>query len=246
MLLLGTSSLTGPTDIVEGTLQVDGSQPDSAVSVGGTLSGTGSVGAITNDGGTISPRRWSARNLDANRRRIRTVVASGSSSVAIERPGRGLGYDQLAATGTVNLSEGTFDAALGLARAAAGDSFTVITSTSPIVGTFIGLPQGASLQIGSVPFAINYAGGTSGDDVVLTPSIASIVPTQLVVTAEPPGSATAGGPFGLAVSVEDGSGDIDSSYTGSVVLALASGTGTLGGTTSLNVVDGVATSPTLT
>ena len=46
-LLLGKSDLTGPTYIPYGTLDVDGSQPESAVTVTGTLGGTGTVSAIT-------------------------------------------------------------------------------------------------------------------------------------------------------------------------------------------------------
>ena len=45
-----------------------------------------------------------------------------------------------------------------------------------------------------------------------------------MVTTQPPASVTANAPFGLTVSAEDGSGKIDTTYTGPVTLALSGGT----------------------
>jgi DNA-binding beta-propeller fold protein YncE len=66
--------------------------------------------------------------------------------------------------------------------------------------------------------------------------------TQLVVTVQPPGTVTPGVAFGLTVSAEDANGNVDTSFTGNVALALASNPGgaTLGGTTSMNAANGVA------
>ena len=63
------------------------------------------------------------------------------------------------------------------------EQFTIIKSTAPIVGTFDGLPEGASLTIGNTPFTISYHGG-DGNDVVLTqvvaaaPTVTGISPIQ--------------------------------------------------------------------
>ncbi len=72
--------------------------------------------------------------------------------------------------------------------------------------------------------------------------------TQLVITAEPPSSVTAGSEFGLTVSVENGSGDVLTNYSGDVTITLASnpGTGTLGGTFALPVTNGTASFSDLT
>ena len=72
--------------------------------------------------------------------------------------------------------------------------------------------------------------------------------TQLVVTTQPPGSVTAGSGFGLVVTAEDGFGNVDSSFTGSVTLALANNPdgATLGGTVTVNAGAGVATFTGLT
>ena len=73
-------------------------------------------------------------------------------------------------------------------------------------------------------------------------------PTSLVVTAQPPGSVTAGSGFGLTVTAEDSSGNVDTSFNGTVTVALASNPGgaTLGGTLTATAQDGVATFSDLT
>jgi fibronectin-binding autotransporter adhesin len=54
---------------------------------------------------------------------------------------------------------------------APSDSYTIINNagSSPVAGTFNGLPQGASLLVGGKTFYINYKGG-DGNDVVITTS----------------------------------------------------------------------------
>ena len=46
-------------------------------------------------------------------------------------------------------------------------------------------------------------------------------PAQLVITAQPPSSVTAGAGFGLTVSVEDSYGNAEPTYDGNVSVALA-------------------------
>jgi hypothetical protein len=72
--------------------------------------------------------------------------------------------------------------------------------------------------------------------------------TYLVVTAQPPATASAGAGFGLAVQAEDIAGNIDSTFTGNVTVALAANPGgsTLGGTLTVTAVNGVATFTNLT
>jgi streptogramin lyase len=66
---------------------------------------------------------------------------------------------------------------------------------------------------------------------------------HFVVTQPPPSSLTAGSPFGLTVQAEDSSGSLDSSFNGTVTVALANNPGvtTLGGTLSVTASGGVAT-----
>ena len=67
-------------------------------------------------------------------------------------------------------------------------------------------------------------------------------PTQLAVTTQPPGSVTAGDGFGIVVAVENGAGDADIDFTGTVTIALANNPGgdTLKGTLTATVNQGVA------
>ncbi len=79
-------------------------------------------------------------------------------------------------TGTVTLAGSTLSRSLGFTPTN-GETFTIIKSTAPIVGTFSGLAEGASLTINNIPFHITYEGG-DGHDVVLTQA----VQTALTVT----------------------------------------------------------------
>ena len=67
--------------------------------------------------------------------------------------------------------------------------------------------------------------------------------SQLAVTQEPPATVTAGTPFGLTVDAEDNSGNLLSSFNGSVTLTLANSPSgaVLGGTLTTTAVNGVAT-----
>ena len=93
-------------------------------------------------------------------------------------------------------------------------------------------------------FQANYQGG-DGNDLVLT-DIAG-PGTQLAVISQP-STVTAGIGFGFTVAVEDAQGDIATSYTGSVTVALAVNPGgsTLGGTVVVSVANGVASFSGLT
>jgi FKBP-type peptidyl-prolyl cis-trans isomerase 2/regulation of enolase protein 1 (concanavalin A-like superfamily) len=77
---------------------------------------------------------------------------------------------------------------------------------------------------------------TSGITVTAAPAV------QLVVTAQPPSSVTAGSPFGLVVAAEDGFGNVDPTFSGSVTAALLNNPagGTLGGPLTVPASAGVA------
>src|SRR5207245_1807587 len=73
-------------------------------------------------------------------------------------------------------------------------------------------------------------------------SVTAGTATQLVVTTQPPTSATAGNPFGLAVKAEDAYGNVDPTYSGTISLAIGSnpGGGTLSGTLTASASSGSA------
>ncbi len=185
----GTSpNFTGPTTVTGGTLEVDGSQPNSpiAVETGAILSGSGTVDTVTTTSASVSPGDGSGI-LTA----LGDVTFDSASTFLVEldgaNPGAG-GYDQLNVTGTVTLNESTLSPSLGFTPTN-GETFTIIKSTAPIVGTFSGLAEGSSLTINNVPFHITYEGG-GGHDVVLTQAVQ---PAPMVTGLSPTSGPGAGG-----------------------------------------------------
>ncbi len=71
---------------------------------------------------------------------------------------------------------------------------------------------------------------------------------QLVVTQQPPGTVSAGTGFGLTVDVDDSSGNLETSYNGSVTVGLGNNPNgaSLGGTLTVTANQGVATFSGLT
>ena len=66
------------------------------------------------------------------------------------------------------------------------------------------------------------------------------VTPNLVVTTPPPASVAVNAPFSLTVTAEDGSGNVATTYTGPVTLALSGGTSgaVFGGTQTVTAVNG--------
>jgi hypothetical protein len=88
--------------------------------------------------------------------------------VEIYGPVLGSDYDQLHAQGTVALNNAILAInAIDFAMSGA-DQFIIIDNdgTNAINGTFTGLPEGATVNVGTNQLKITYAGGT-GNDVVL-------------------------------------------------------------------------------
>lgn len=87
-------------------------------------------------------------------------------------------YDRVIVNGTVTLGGATLNLTSAFAPVA-GNTFTIIENdgSDAVSGTFAGLAQGASINIGSTVYTISYTGGT-GNDVVLT--TASIGPCSAV------------------------------------------------------------------
>jgi len=179
MTIAGNSpTFTGSTTANSGTLLVNGSQPGSAVFVnsGSILGGTGTVGAVTTTGGTVSPGDSPGiLNVQGNA----TLDPAATFVAELNGPTPGTGFDQLNVTGAVNLNGSTLSRSLGTGfTPPGGESFSIIRSTAPIIGTFNGLAEGAVLVIGGHPFKISYAGGT-GHNVVLT-VIGPVQPPQIL------------------------------------------------------------------
>jgi fibronectin-binding autotransporter adhesin len=165
LTLSGTSTFTGGTTVNAGTLLVNGTIPGPVVVNGGaTLGGTGTVsGSVTvNAGGTLAP------GLSPGITNTGNLVLAGIFLVEIEGTTIGTQYDNTNVAGTVNVAGATLTLA-GAYVPVPGNVFTIIANdgADPVVGTFAGLAEGATVTLNGATLRITYAGGT-GNDVVLT------------------------------------------------------------------------------
>jgi autotransporter-associated beta strand protein len=133
---------------------------------GGTLGGGGKIGTLlVKSGATLAPSSTTTQILKTG-----SVTFSTGSTFAVTLNGTtaGTDYDQLSVIGKVNLAGATLSVNLAFTPSIGG-AFTLIQNDGidAVVGTFAGLPQGATLVLNGITFQISYVGGT-GNDVVLT------------------------------------------------------------------------------
>ena len=156
------------TNVTTGVVQINNSLPQTtnyAVS-GGTLKGTGAIGALTGTGtGIIAPGNSPGQVTTTN------LSLTSTNTLQIELTGTtpGTQYDQIVVNpGTVTLD----NAILTLSSTYAGSAgavFTIIDNQgiAAIGGTFVGLPEGSVISTSGRAYKISYVGGT-GNDVTLT------------------------------------------------------------------------------
>lgn len=189
----GLNAGTGNVNLGAGTLLVNGSSTATLVRAnGGTLGGTGTLGAVQiNTGATLapgtSPGVTNTGNLNLAAGSTTTMEIGGTS------PGTGAGFhDQINVTGTATidptatLSMVTF----GGFAPSAGDSFVLINNdgVDPITGTFQGLAEGAQVTgfLGSTLLGqVSYVGGDGNDLVVTAIPTADLAVSKTVSDAAP-------------------------------------------------------------
>jgi autotransporter-associated beta strand protein len=173
MVLTGANTHTGSTSIMQGILTINGSEVGPVVVADATaqLDGTGTVAFLTAfgfvDPGFAEPGIF---NVSADAQ----IAAGATLSIQIFGPTVGTLYDQLNVAGTVTLG-GNLRVFLGPPAPLPpfvpplGSTFTIVNNggADAVVGTFAGLPEGATFTVASTTFRISYVGGT-GNDVVLT------------------------------------------------------------------------------
>lgn len=149
-----------------GRLELEQSLSSTLITGNGLFGGT-----IHSTAGAIAPGPGPARLT------IRELLLDGDShptstrpSVQIELNGLepGISYDQLVVTVGLTIDFARMEALVGF-DPLHGDSFHIFDNQflAPVVGTFEGLPQGATFMAGGYELMIDYLGG-DGNDIVLT------------------------------------------------------------------------------
>lgn len=181
LTLTGVNSYPGPTQVNQGALALGPGASIAAsvltsVNLNGTLSGSGTVGALKVNGGILSPGFGPGVLNSGN-----TEFAGGLFAAELNAPLlAGLDYDQLNVTGTVSITQLT---ELGIVlnyNAAQGDNFTLVSNdgvdlvTLGSLFTYSGAPVVENVPFGpfsnpngSLAFSLDYMGG-DGNDVVLS------------------------------------------------------------------------------
>ena len=172
LVLTGTGSYTGDTNVNGGTMQVDGDISASDVvyvNPGATLAGTGTVPAPSVGGdGTVAPGDGGPGILNA----VGFGMSPNSTATFdIDGPTAGSGYSQVVVSGSnsIVIDDATLSLDLGYTPAI-GTQFTLInnTTTANLIGAFDGLPQNGTFTEGNTTFTISYTGGVNDNSVVLT------------------------------------------------------------------------------
>ncbi len=195
--LRAANTYTGATIVNAGTLSIEMSQIQSPVTVnsGGTISGAnaGHMGALTVlPGGTVHPGAIITVEGDLS-------LAAGSSYLVDLVASQS--FDRVAVTGAVDLGGSTLTVSEQFA-AAISETFNIVLNLGslPVVGTFAGLPEGATFSVGGSLYSISYVAG-DGNDVSLTrvaggvtataTATATVTPTATATTTPPTATPTA-------------------------------------------------------
>ncbi len=139
------------------------------------------------------------------------------------------------------------NAGLLIATSTAAVTASVASGTGVLGGTLTvnavnGVATFTNLQLtGSGAHTLSFASAGLVSATSASISITAGAPTQLTITTQPAG-AVSGAPFTTqpVIAIRDAGGNQTTS-TGAVSVAIASGTGVLSGTTTVNAVNGVAT-----
>ena len=165
---------TGDIIVDGGILVLNGSigsgAPGQTLGVGGgltrTLKGSGSFDGKVRVQGTFAPGNspgiFSTGDFEL------TATGTLESELGGSGLNPGVDYDQVDVTGTVTLA-GSLDTILYSNITSTVDEFVIINNdgADSVIGTFVGLAEGATIVDGPISYTVSYVGG-DGNDVTLT------------------------------------------------------------------------------
>lgn len=180
---------SGPTALNSGSLTIASgfavSSSTITVAAGATLSGVGTAAGVTSMG-TVSPAGTGIGRLTTTGALTFSNVATsilaldlGASTSSPGNDGAGTTYDQLTTSGNVNINAASVLqlTPTGTFAPAAGETYTLLdkTNSGVITGTFSGIPNNGTVDVGNRRLRINYASGTGSNDIVAT--VINVPPT---------------------------------------------------------------------
>jgi hypothetical protein len=156
--------------VQSGQVFVNGSMPSTIASFinGALLGGSGTVGPIGFNRGTLAPGNNGPGILNINSGGV-ALNTNDTFSVVINGTSAGSGYSQLNVIGTVGLGNANLDLIMPVIGTT-NWQLTIVNNdgADAVTGTFTNLPEGATITASNgATFTISYHGGT-GNDVVLT------------------------------------------------------------------------------
>ncbi|HEV2509259.1 autotransporter domain-containing protein [Bosea sp. (in: a-proteobacteria)] len=179
LTLTGTNTYTGSTKVSGGKLVVNGSIASSVTLDGGTLGGSGTIGGVSvGSGGTISPgNSIGSLTISGN-----VAFASGSTyQVEVNAAGQS---DRIVASGSASITGGTVQVLAENGNYAAATSYTILTASGGVSGTFTSVTSNLAFLTPSLAydsqnvtltmtrngnsFGPDNGGGTAGNAVAAT------------------------------------------------------------------------------
>ncbi len=174
LILSGVNTGNGITDVLAGTLLVNGSTASFVtVSLSGVLGGSGTINnSVTLQAGsnaTFAP--GSPVNTIADLAIVGNLTMNAGTTYSINVNGAtpNTQHDQTILTGNVILGGATL-VVVGTINSVAGQEVVLIANVGldTVTGNFAGLLEGATVTVNAVNFFISYQGGAGGNDVTLT------------------------------------------------------------------------------
>jgi LysM repeat protein len=223
--------------------------------LGGTITINANAGVATFTGLTLN-KTASGYTLQASSGSL-SVATTSSVTVATAAAAQWVITTQPPASVTAGASFGlvvTAEDSFGNVNTSFNNSVTLALGSNPGGATLRGTVNrnatagvvtfsGLTLNRAGAGYTLIASGGSLSSATTNPFNVAAGAATQWVVTTQPPATVIAGSPFGMTVTADDTFGNVATTYSGSVSLALAANQGgaTLSGTTSLSATAGVAT-----